>query len=859
MRLAAIGGCAVGAVLAAALAFAWLSGRNSLTPTAKLDIALRLSQKGQAFDAAKMVDDLSATDLAQDADRAKLELIKGIHSFEVAQRASLRASHFQRLDEAEKHLTAAAKLGFPSGFDPLGSYFAGATYFELNRPEEAIAYLETAISRFPAGRFDAMEKRVEIELARPIHNVRRTEDLIKRWKELPAASSEQLHKATIALAKLRLLEKKFKESIELSETVPEPSTMRPEADLMIATANWESLQEDLKTPSDSPNQSTDSSSAEVNSDSKDARSVDATREERLESMISRLITVLRNNNTLPQTKLQAKYQIAAANRALHRYDQAISDLALLRGSAPQTIEALAAAVEELDILTDLKRWSEAILTLRQMSLGFGDLRLYENHWRPLPLLHDLLINIGNKFVREGAYEDAISFSELSPPFITEEDRLRLRAPAYVGLAKQQQEIAQSNAEILPMTQLISKRQAEPEQNASGTNKPSIQRMYATAGKSYEQLANLQLMAIDFPELLWAAIDNYSLGKEYVRSNLLLDKYLDVESKDKHPKAFVKKAENYFELGQRDSALDSLNRCIADSGDHPLCYLARLQAAKILREESKFDEAAEHLLYNLYDGSLAPSSPIWQDSLFDLGLLYSRSGLDSINLLRNQYNDEATLNKRNLLEQMRTAEETLLQGVQRLEEAIQRVPTDPRIYRCMYRIAESYRVAAEHAKLELSAVSLASADSRESVRQERDERLRASQKAYASLKDKLIELGDDLGQDPTLQQMLRNSYLGEADVSFELQSYESALISYRNAANRFLTKPIALEALTRAAQCLLELGRKDEALRTIKQASDLLGRLDESTLNEFGETTRGTKEEWASFLTWMTNSIQSSLK
>ncbi len=107
----------------------------------------------------------------------------------------------------------------------------------------------------------------------------------------------------------------------------------------------------------------------------------------------------------------------------------------------------------------------------------------------------------------------------------------------------------------------------------------------------------------------------------------------------------------------------------------------------------------------------------------------------------------------------------------------------------------------------------------------------------------------------MRRLLRNSFLGEADLLYEMKDYEKALGIYRSAANRFVSQPISLEALTRSAQCLQQMGRVAEANRAVLQAYDLVARIDASNPEAFAQTTRGSKEEWLAYLDWLKTAIR----
>ena len=828
IRPVAVVGSAIGAVMAAAIAFAWIASGPVETPAMKLDVALRLAVKGQTFDAIRLVDSIESEKLANDSQRAKLALLRGIGEAELANRSSLKQIVYKHLDAAEIELKHANELTFPNGFEGLGNYYLGSTLYRLQKFVDAEPFLDSAITRYPIARFDAANALVDLKLSQPTIDIAATQNAIDRWRNLPAIASDQIDRAILAQARLKLLTKQLDTAVEIANQIKPQNALRSEAECLIASALWEQLLTQLNREDNAPIKLTASQIAQA------------------EDIQNRLTKVLRSAALSVQDKSRAYFLKAEIARMLGRQDEAISLLANLHSSAPQSIEALAAAVTQIDLFADLARWDDANQTLRMLTSNFGQQRWYNNTWQPITKLAETLRQVGGKFLKARAFEPAISYSQTLPPFLTAADRLRIAAPAYHGLGEQ---LGRSESAKSASSKLVSLNSSQQE-----VGKLQAQQAFANAGKAYEQLANLQMIAADYGQLLWTAIEDYSAAQNFNRSNLLIDCFVDVHSKDRRPLAYLKKAENLQKQGNNTAAIQTLNKCITNFSDDPLSYEARFRLATIYLDQFEYTQAKDLFLANLYDGNLTPQSPIWQNSLFDLGLLYCRLGLDEAAKVRSLNDSSGIAEQKNRFDQMQSAQGNLLQGVQRLEEASARFPNDPRRFESLYRIAESYRVAAEWPKLQLDTSTLASAETRENHRQQRDQLLQSSQKSFAALREQLNAAGDLTENDPQLKRIFRNSFLGEADLLYEGQQYELALSAYRKASNRFLMLPIALEGLTRASQCLVQLGRNEEALRTLNQASEVLNRIDDTDPAAFAQSTRATKAEWRTFLDWMKTTI-----
>ncbi len=122
------------------------------------------------------------------------------------------------------------------------------------------------------------------------------------------------------------------------------------------------------------------------------------------------------------------------------------------------------------------------------------------------------------------------------------------------------------------------------------------------------------------------------------------------------------------------------------------------SANALVERLDFDGATEMLMANLYDGRLTPESPLWRESLFELGNLQYRRG-DILQLDAKKLADQgadATL-------QIQKLEESFQQfqvGIKRLEEALARFGDDPRGLQTRYLVAQAYRFASQLPDTEL---------------------------------------------------------------------------------------------------------------------------------------------------------------
>jgi hypothetical protein len=809
-KLLAVIGLGVGAVLASAFVFAWVSGAK-VTPTKTLDLGMQFAQRGDHAAAAKSFMAVDSEELASDEDRSKFHLLKGIEYFEQGHAASLKETQYAQLEKSLIELEQTSKFGMPSGYEGLGGYYLGSALHGLRKFKESLPHLAVAIDRYPKKRFEAIEKAIDAQLQLPEIDQAAIKNQVERWKKYPTLRAGDIDRGQIALATMHQRLGDNSTAKELASSIAIDSPVWPLAELMLADMQLREAMNMAIQPD-----GTIAYDDDINS--------------QLDSIIDRLQKVSVHIEASRQTKHRANYVASTALKARNRFEEALTKLNAIRTNAPQTIESFASAVSMIDIYANSKRWKDATQVMRILSLGLGELRWYENDWLPIKSLKESLVSSGKTFLDSHAGKPTIEYCDYLPSFIDIEDKLRLKAPAYV--------------------QLI-------DDNAKPKSAPiDIDTLYHDAAKCYEQLANLQLIAEDFPDLLWKAIDCYARSQDYERSNVLADRYLNVMPRFEQPKALLQKAENQFNADQPEQAILSLNQCVAIAPDHPKTYEARLYAAQILQSLLRDDEAAEQLMANMYDGSLTPNNQTWKTSLFELGFLLCRTGCRDFNRLRSDY--ELSLSddeKKKLYDELSLLQNKILDGVRKLEEAVRRYPDETQKFDCVYRIAESYRTAAEWPKLRIESEANAAADLRDSYRRQRDALLQSSRDAYTQLRETLSDKSDLVAKDERLKKLLRNSCLGEADLMYEMHDYEKAVGVYRSTANRFVSQPISLEALTRSAECLEKLGRNAEASRAINQAIDLLDRIDPTNTEAFAESTRGSKEEWTQYLNWLKTTIQ----
>jgi tetratricopeptide (TPR) repeat protein len=223
--------------------------------------------------------------------------------------------------------------------------------------------------------------------------------------------------------------------------------------------------------------------------------------------------------------------------------------------------------------------------------------------------------------------------------------------------------------------------------------------------------------------------------------------------------------------------------------------------------------AEQLLRdNIAGSSLKPSSPEWKDSLFELGMLLHEVG---------QYE----------------------QAIVSLEEAIERYPGDAQRLVAQYVVGESYRRWAQ--TLLERAEESRTAGERDKNLELANERLATALKHFEEVQVSITLRTHDLHSDPLLGTMLRNCYMLEGTVLFDMGRYKDAIEAYSNVASLYPDHPFVLETFVQIANCWRRLGEDAKARGAIQQAQIVLNGLPPQA--DFAGATALNREEWGILL------------
>ncbi len=774
-----------------ALLYLW----KEIPPTERLEVAMRLLHKGDGEAAARIANGIEETDLSPD-DLSKKHFVIGAHARDIASRSDQLQKAFERTEQAVEHLRKSQELHFPNGYEGLGNFHLGMALYDLFRWEEAQEPLSVSAERWPAGRSDAIERLIDIDLANKPKEIESALERIEHWRTLPPSSPYDEERADIKEMQTLIAAGKFDQANKMLERIGTDSPYRSNG-LYLAGVATLALSEQ-KIPTEKL----------------------ALKHEALDLFSE----ATKAPDVSHEIRRKAGLEIGRILKSLGRIPEAISTLSILRLAYPHTPESLAAGCDEIEMHLQERRIEDVVATLRHVRSNLGDLRWYASDWLDLNELRDRLVKVGGDLIDQKSFPYAATYATSLPPFCEEVDRVHLESRLYELWAKSL--------------------------SSSAGDADAKKRYHQLAAQRYEELLRLQGRSTDYNEWLWRAISNYRDCDAYAESNRLLERYLSLETRENRPKGHFVRAMNLAALKREEEAARALQQVIASNEESPLAYDARLELARILVSREEYNQA-ELLLLDSINGTVRPESPIWRDSLYLLSDIYYMRGEREMRVAMDQIEKNPSQIRARLPE-VEAGYEWLLKSAERTEEFLHRYPRDPRRVPILYRQARTFQMASFWPHLQLReglALTQTEKDARES---EFKELLTEARQAYRKLKSELpsaesFSASGSTGSDSSTKDMIRNSFFGEADLFYQSEDYESALAVYTEGANRFKGEPESIEAMKQIALCQKKIGQLEACRRTLELTRDLLDLIPAEKDGDFLKVTPHDRAGWSRYL------------
>ena len=462
-----------------------------------------------------------------------------------------------------------------------------------------------------------------------------------------------------------------------------------------------------------------------------------------------------------------------------------------------TPESLVATLAKADLNRFSGNRSLALAGYRSVLETVGDPVTYFNPLLSMTELKKRLVSAHASFVESHEFEEALTLLEQFTLLYEQVEVIRMRGQTHEQWG----------------FELLKNASDQPRRRAEGMAKEGRYHLRA-AGRAYESLAYARFATREFTDDLWLAAEYYYLGQNYTHAARVLEEYLHYEAERRNAAALLRLGQCLLTSDKTARAIQALEQCIEMFPRDVAVYQARLECVRAYLQENRAQEAEQLLLTNLTGDALAPQSPEWRDSLFALGQLLHDTGR----------NREAIL---------------------KLEEAVIRYPDAPQALMARYTIARSFHSAAEGPAQNV--LDAKTENERQKNRRLRDQNLAGSLENYL-LVQRMITL-EGHGENSSLKRsLLRNCYMMQGSVLFQLRRYEEARKAYANVSTLYQNEPFVLESFVHIANCWRRLNQPIKARGTIEQAKLVLQRLPPDT--DFKIATNFDKQYWQILLSEM---------
>ena len=494
---------------------------------------------------------------------------------------------------------------------------------------------------------------------------------------------------------------------------------------------------------------------------------------------------------------RALYLLGRAAELRGDRDEALQLFRQTHQKYADTSEGLAAELAEADIRRRNGDDKTALTWYRQVLVGGADPVSYRSEVLPIEQLRGRILEAMGDFINKGLFDHATTLLESFPPLFTRTEQLELRGDTLKQWGDRQLLEADKDSEHADEIRRLGRRHMRE------------------AGVAYEKLANVRCATEHYPDDIWNSADCFYRGQSYTNTARLLNLYLKNEPEKRNAEALLRLGQSNLALGNVDQCIAALEECIELYSRDNATYEARIDCANAYWYRGNAQEAERLLRGNLVESNLKPSSPEWRDSLFALGRLLFSQG-------RNE------------------------DAINTLEEAVERYPNDRQTLQTRYLIGESYRRWADEPLERL--LQARTSSEREKGTQLVHERLAKALESFKEVQRAITLRVRDVQQDPLYGAMLRNCYMLEGTVLFDLERYEDAIKSYSNVSSLYPNEPFVVETFVQIAHCWQRLDRVEKAHGAIQQAQLTLDRLPKNA--DFAATTAFNRDEWQSLLSDM---------
>jgi tetratricopeptide (TPR) repeat protein len=456
-------------------------------------------------------------------------------------------------------------------------------------------------------------------------------------------------------------------------------------------------------------------------------------------------------------------------------------------------------------------------------LGRGTCRIMLNQLdEGLTDLHDLTAEISRKASRQSLRSAAIKGLREAEDALDNEDNFQaelevigyeeqletpLPADFFARLGEAYENRAGQLDEAKPIGPAEQARQAQ-----------EIRDFRVRAGDAYVAESRALTLVDDkgYGDALWHGIDLYDAAGDMQRVIAALEIFAAERPSDKlAPDALLRLGRAYQAIGMFDKAVAVFQR-------NQFLYPNSLAASKsavplaeayMARGTTDYPKAERVLLGVIEDNDLVdPGAEEFHQSLLELAKLYYHT----------QRYEEA---------------------IARLEEMVQRYPTDQQLPQLTFLMADSYRQSASLLNSGVASTAAPAEAVAEALTAKR-QRLTQAEQLY----DRVLDLYGTTPPQTEVDKLYQKlSTFFRADCTYDLGKYEDALKLYDQAAFRYQDDPSALAAYVQIVNCYCALGEFAEARTANERAKWILRRMPADAFKD-GNLSM-PKEYWDEWLKW----------
>jgi tetratricopeptide (TPR) repeat protein len=352
-------------------------------------------------------------------------------------------------------------------------------------------------------------------------------------------------------------------------------------------------------------------------------------------------------------------------------------------------------------------------------------------------------------------------------------------------------------------ELINEANALPADDAERARKmQAATALYGKAADDYLRHSRLMTMEDAVSgNSLWRAAQLFDKAGQTTPAIDAYARFVAERPKDSRtPEGLLEMGRLYQSVGKIDEAIPIYQRNIKENGKTPAAYASAVNLARcyMMQGPAQFEPAEKALLSLVQDNlDLGPTANEFRTSLFTLGELY--------------YNNR------------RWADAIL-----RLEEAVDRYPSDKAVPRALFMLAESYRKSA--ADIHDAIQKNPAIEHRDALSKARLDRLRRAATLFAKVIGSMDVDAEQAiaGQEPKLSSLetdyLRTSYMDRAECYFQLGEFPLAIKYYDQTATRFAQHVMAIESYVQIVNSYRAMNEPDQASAAAERAQWILKRI-----------------------------------